>query len=109
MIKIYKFSEVDKNDLFIRSDNKTGVADTVEEIIENVKTNGDKALLEYCEKFDGVMLTNIEVTEKEFYEAYKKVDIEFIEVIQKAMKNIYDFHTKQVRQRCYLRSTYYPD
>ena len=98
MIKIYDFDEKIKEQLFIRSDNKTGVADTVEEIIENVKANGDKALLEYSEKFDGVKLSNIEVTDEEFYEAYKLVDIDFITVIQKAMKNIFDFHMRQVRQ-----------
>ena len=98
MIKIYDFDEKQKNELFIRSDNKTGVQETVEEIIENVKKNGDQALLEYSAKFDGVVLSNIEVTDEEFYEAYKLVDIEFIEVIQKAMKNIFDFHMRQVRQ-----------
>ncbi len=98
MIKIYDFDEKIKDELFIRSDNKTGVAEIVEEIIENVKANGDKALLEYSQKFDGVTLANIEVTDEEFYEAYKQVDIEFIEVIQQAMKNIYDFHMRQVRQ-----------
>ena len=98
MIKIYDFDEKQKDELFIRSDNKTGVQETVEEIIENVKKNGDQALLEYSAKFDGVVLSNIEVTDEEFYEAYKLVDIEFIEVIQKAMKNIFDFHMRQVRQ-----------
>ncbi len=98
MIKIYKFGEVDKNELFIRSDNKTGVAQTVEEIIDNVKQNGDDALFEYCKKFDKADLATLEVTEKEFYEAYKQVDFEFIEIIRKAKENIKDFHLRQVRQ-----------
>ncbi len=98
MIKIYKFGEVDKNELFIRSDNKTGVAQIVEEIIDNVKQNGDDALFEYCKKFDKADLATLEVTEKEFYEAYKQVDFEFIEIIRKAKENIKDFHLRQVRQ-----------
>lgn len=98
MIKIYKFGEVDKNELFIRSDNKTGVAQIVEEIIENVKQNGDEALFEYCKKFDKADLATLEVTEKEFYEAYNQVDFEFIEIIRKAKENIKDFHLRQVRQ-----------
>lgn len=98
MIKIYNFNEVDKNDLFIRSDNKTGVATTVEEIIEKVKSEGDDALRFYSEKFDGVKLDSLEVSKEEFDEAFTLVDEEFIEVIKKASENIYDFHRKQVRQ-----------
>lgn len=98
MIKILDFSKIDKNDLFIRSDNKTGVADTVAEIIENVKANGDKALKEYSKKFDKVDLESIEVSKEEIREAYSLVDDEFIEVIKRASKNIYNFHQKQVRQ-----------
>ena len=84
MIKIYNFNEVDKNDLFIRSDNKTGVATTVEEIIEKVKSEGDDALRFYSEKFDGVKLDSLEVSKEEFDEAFTLVDDEFIEVIKKA-------------------------
>lgn len=98
MIKIFNFNEVDKNDLFIRSDNKTGVADTVEEIIEKVKAKGDEALKFYSEKFDGVKLCSLEVSKEEFDEAFSLVDNEFIEVIKKASENIYDFHKRQVRQ-----------
>lgn len=98
MIKIYNFNEVDKNDLFIRSDNKTGVATTVEEIIEKVKSEGDDALRFYSEKFDGVKLDSLEVSKEEFDEAFTLVDDEFIEVIKKASENIYNFHRKQVRQ-----------
>ena len=98
MIKIYKFGEVDKDELFIRSDNKTGVAEIVEEIIDNVKQNGDDALFEYCKKFDKADLATLEVTEQEYYEAYKLVDFEFIEIIRKAKENIKDFHLRQVRQ-----------
>ena len=98
MIKIYNFNEVDKNTLFIRSDNKTGVADTVEEIIEKVKAEGDEALKFYSEKFDGVKLDSLEVSKQEFDEAFSLVDNEFIEVIKKASENIYDFHKRQVRQ-----------
>ena len=34
------------------------VIDTVNEILDNVKNNGDKAVLEYTEKFDKVSLTS---------------------------------------------------
>ena len=74
MIKIVDFNSVDKNELFIRSDNKTGVAETVSEIIEKVKADGDKALKFYSEKFDKVKLDSLEVSENEFDEAFNIVD-----------------------------------
>ena len=37
------------------------------EIIENVKQNGDKALFEYCEKFDRAKLSALEVTATDFF------------------------------------------
>lgn len=98
MIKIVDFNSVDKNELFIRSDNKTGVAETVSEIIEKVKADGDKALKFYSEKFDKVKLDSLEVSENEFDEAFNIVDDKFIEVLKKASENIKDFHSKQVRQ-----------
>lgn len=98
MIKIVDFNSVDKNELFIRSDNKTGVAETVSEIIEKVKTDGDKALKFYSEKFDKVKLDSLEVSENEFDEAFNIVDDKFIEVLKKASENIKDFHSRQVRQ-----------
>ena len=91
MIKIYNFNEVDKNDLFIRSDNKTGVATTVEEIIEKVKSEGDDALRFYSEKFDGVKLDSLEVSKEEFDEAFTLVDDEFIEVIKKGSPELYSY------------------
>lgn len=98
MIKIIDFNNVNKDDLFIRSDNKTGVAETVSEIIEKVKFEGDNALCFYSEKFDGVKLDSLEVSDDEFKEAFNIVDKDFIEVLKKASENIRSFHSKQVRQ-----------
>ena len=72
---------------------------TVNDILANIRENGDKALFEYTEKFDGYKLTeeNIRVTREEIDEAYTKLDKEYIEVIKKAAENIREFHTKQLR------------
>ena len=73
--------------------------DTVNEILENVKTNKDNALFEYTEKFDGVKITKetIKVTKEEIEEAYTKVDEHLVEIIRKALVNIKEYHQKQVR------------
>lgn len=72
---------------------------TVNEIINNVRNNKNKALFEYTEKFDGYKLTeeNILVTRQEIEEAYKALDPELIEVLKEAAENIRNFHVKQLR------------
>lgn len=97
MIKILKYGEVDNSEIFARGTAATDVSGIVGEIIENVKQNGDKALFEYCEKFDKASLTSLEVSEEEIEEAFKAVDEKFIEIIKAAAENIRDFHSKQVR------------
>ncbi|MDO5707501.1 MAG: histidinol dehydrogenase [Andreesenia angusta] len=69
---------------------------SVEEIITNIRDNKDKALLEYTEKFDGVKLENIQVTEEEIERAYNNTDKELIEALEEAEKNIREFHQKQM-------------
>ncbi len=97
MIKIMKYSEVKNDEIFARVTPSVNVADIVAEIIENVKMNGDKALFEYCRKFDKAELTSLLVTEEEINEAMSLVEPRFIEILEKAAKNIRNFHEKQVR------------
>ena len=49
--------------------------ETVCDILEKVRTQGDRAVIGYEEQFDKVKLNSLEVTEKEFEEAEKEVDI----------------------------------
>ena len=97
MIKIMKYGEVSADEIFDRGVTSFDVADIVTDIIENVKANGDKALFEYCEKFDKAKLTNLEVTEEEIEEAFSLVEPRFIKIIETAAENIRNFHKKQVR------------
>ncbi|SHI31900.1 histidinol dehydrogenase [Parasporobacterium paucivorans] len=102
-MKIIKLDETTKKDilnsLLKRSPNNYGeYENTVREIIENVRNNGDKAVFEYSEKFDKVRLTadTIRVTDEEIKEAYENLDNkEMIEIIRRAKKNITDFHARQ--------------
>lgn len=97
MIKIMKYGEVPNSEIFARSVPKTDVAGTVAEIIKNVRDNGDKALFEYCEKFDKAQLSSLAVTKEEIDEALSLVESEFLEILEKAAKNIRKFHSRQVR------------
>lgn len=97
MIKILKYGEVENKDIFSRVVPEINVEDIVADIIKNVRENGDKALFEYCEKFDGAKLSSLLVSSEEIEEAFSSVEPEFIAVLEKAAKNIRKFHEKQVR------------
>ena len=97
MIKIYKYGEVSNSEIFSRENIASNVEGVVSEIIANVILNKDKALYEYCAKFDKAELTSLEVSEAEIDEAFASVDAEFVEIIKEAAENICDFHKRQVR------------
>lgn len=97
MIKIYKYGEVSNEEIFSRENISSNVEAVVNEIISNVVTNKDKALFEYCKKFDGVELSKFEVSQEEIETAFLSVDKKLIEIIKEAAENIRKFHSKQVR------------
>lgn len=97
MIKILEYGKVANEDIFARTEPEIDVESVVSEIIENVKKNGDKALFEYCEKFDKAKLDSLLVTEEEINEAVSLVEPEFLDILKKAAANIRKFHEKQVR------------
>ncbi|MBE6625497.1 MAG: histidinol dehydrogenase [Ruminococcaceae bacterium] len=103
MIKIYKYGEVSNEEIFARENIASNVEGIVSEIIANVVKNGDKALFEYCEKFDKATLDSLEVSEKEIDEAFASVDSEFVEIIKEAAENIRAFHKKQAKTGFELR------
>ena len=69
----------------------------VDEIIANVRANGDVALKEYAAKFDKAELNSVLVSEEEIAEAFAACDAEFIEILKQARDNIEAFHKRQVR------------
>ena len=64
-------------------------------LLDKVKTEGDKAVREYEERFDKVKLDSLGVTETEIAEAEKEVPIELKAAIMLAQKNIHTFHSSQ--------------
>ena len=79
------------------------VLDAVSEIIENVRQNGDKALIELTEKFDKVKLKKIEVTREDIEAAYEEVDPEIVDELETAALNIQRFHEMQLPDDLWLR------
>ena len=68
---------------------------TVCEVLDRVKAEGDKAVMEYEERFDKVKLDSLAVTEEEMKEVEQNVPIELKVAILLAQRNIYTFHKKQ--------------
>ena len=97
MIKIYKYGEVSNSEIFARDNIDSGVESIVTGIIENVRANGDRALYEYCEKFDKVTLSSLEVSQAEIDKAFELADPAFVKIVEEAAENIRAFHEKQVR------------
>ena len=98
MIRIMKYGEVANEDIFARSAPEVDVAAVVSGIIADVRARGDEALFDYCEKFDHIRLSGLEVTAGELEEAMDLVEPEFIRTLELAAANIRQFHEKQVRQ-----------
>ena len=97
MIRIMKLKEIAPEEIFARSNPQVDVSAVVREILAAVRAQGDKALYDYCEKFDHVALPSLEVSQAEKDEAMQAVDPAFLEILRMAAENIRAFHRQQVR------------
>ena len=97
MIKIYDANKLSLDEILARETTATSVEDIVSGIIKDVRENGDAALYKYCEKFDKVTLSSLEVTPEEIEEALGLVEPEFLEILKEAAANITEYHKNQVR------------
>ncbi|MGI6173824.1 MAG: histidinol dehydrogenase [Christensenellales bacterium] len=97
MIKILKYGEVKNDEIFSRGAPEVDVAGVVRDIIRDVRERGDKALYEYCKKFDKADLTSLEVTREETEEAISGIAPEFLRILRQAAENIRAFHENQKR------------
>jgi histidinol dehydrogenase len=89
-----------KNDI---SEIKT----TIRMIIDDVKEEGDKALLNYTEKFDKINLSisKLRVCENEIKDAFSRLKESQVKALQKAADNIAAFHKKQLRTKWTMQAT----
>lgn len=97
MIRILKYGEVTNGEIFARAVPTVHVEETVAEILANVRANGDRALFEYCKKFDRAELSSLSVGPEEIEAAVAQVEPRFLEVLEKAAERIRAFHERQVR------------
>ena len=102
-MKIINLNENTRKELLLQLQKRSpssygGYEQTVNEIIENIRQHGDKALFDYTEKFDHCSLSRetVQVTREEIEEAYTKISPEFVAVMKKSAENIRAFHEKQL-------------
>jgi histidinol dehydrogenase len=81
------------------------VNQTVLEVLNDVKQNGDKAVRNYTKKFDHVALNNFRVSLQELDDAEQKVDASLKKSIQTAKQNIEKFHSAQKCERKVVETT----
>jgi len=99
-MKIIKSSQYDliKSEILSRGDlDYKDINITVEKIVEDVKQDGDSAILKYTKKFDGADLETMEVTKEEIDKAWQRTPQSLKDALIKAGNNIKKFHEKQKR------------
>jgi len=79
-----------------RNSKVDSVAKDVLKIIDQVRSQGDKALIELAKKFDKVELGSVAVTRDEVDDAYDEVSEDLIDALETAAANIQRFHEMQL-------------
>ena len=72
--------------------------EVVAEIIATVRSNGDRALIEYAEKFDGGAPKSLLIPKSEIESAWESISSELREALEFASTRIRGFHETQIRQ-----------
>lgn len=78
---------------------------TVNQIFDDINKNGDEAINRYTQKFDGVSLKAIRVSDKEMEEAVAKIPKKLKTAIQQAKQNIEAFHAAQKTSKIEVETT----
>jgi len=103
VIPIIQYSEIETNLqfalLFLREYTfDPDIERAVKDIIDAVRTHGDKAVLEYTRRFDGVNPDSLDAVPQELLrELHSQVDETFLTALREAIENVRDFHRLQYR------------
>jgi len=100
-VRVIKYSKAALEKIYNRQDKRKKIVENkVRKIVEDVKNNGDEALIKYTMKFDGLKLTprQIRVSESEINASYQNMDPKFINILKLAIENITRFYKKQLKK-----------
>ncbi len=86
------------------SEVDTAIESEVLKILDEVRTRGDAAVIEFSRKYDfpEASKDNLIVTEREFEKAQQDIDSSFTGILEKAISNIHRFHEKQLPKSWFL-------
>lgn len=107
-INIYKLSEMTAEQReFIMQRSETDISEQMKiarEVSDDIRKRGDEAVLEYTAKFDHVTLTadQMKVKPEEIEAGYRNLDSDTREAIEYAVKNIRNFHAKQMPEEMWF-------
>ncbi len=105
-MELLRYNDIDLSQTVKRSEEDVNnVLDTVSDILKNVRENEDSALREYTQKFDGVIIDNLKVSDEEIKEAYDTIDTELLDALKKASANIEKFHKKEIPEEWEIEVT----
>ncbi|MBS1529389.1 MAG: histidinol dehydrogenase [Bacteroidetes bacterium] len=100
-MKTYNYSDLSKTDIQKLVQRNVDPADeiraVVEDVIRNVRSNGDEALLEYAARFDKVVLKSLFIEKDEMVQLASTITAEQKQALQTAYDNIYKFHQSQLK------------
>jgi histidinol dehydrogenase len=85
--------------------DRSGLEDIVADILEKVKNEGDKALFELSEKFDGALSGNLRVSTSEIERAAQNIPLDLRNAILVAKTNIEKFHRTQIKNEPVIETT----
>ena len=74
------------------------IVDAARDIVANVRANGDAAVRDYCQRFDGVELQSFRLPQEQIDAALEGLDPAFAAALEKAARQIREFHQREVEQ-----------
>ena len=99
MIPILEFDKLAPEDILNRDIRaEDGVDAAVDAVLAEVRSGGDAALKALTKRFDGVELTQLQVSEAELDDAWASLDPDFLRTLEMAAENIRRFHERQVHR-----------
>ena len=101
-MKIYSYSDLSKQEIesicLRQLEDDITIQDRVKNIVDAVKTDGDKALFNFAKQFDQVELAQLFIDKKEIGELAASIPSEAKAAIDTAYQNIKTFHAAQAKK-----------
>ncbi len=96
-MEILRCNEINLKETVKRSEQDVNnVLANVNDILNNVRENGDESVKDYTEKFDNVTIDELKVSDEEIKKAYDTIDESLVVALRQAGENIRKFHERQV-------------